>query len=106
MKSDELFTVTKAHVDISNAYSPELWIKHKGKGVKKDRKVALPAQFTTVYQEYISQYNIADILFPITDRFVQMLFADLKKQTKIGSFQIPVDSFSGPLAVIGWQSQP
>jgi hypothetical protein len=24
----------------------------------------------------------------------------------LGSFQIPVDSFSGPLAVIGWQSQP
>ena len=23
-----------------------------------------------------------------------------------GSFQIPVDSFSEPLAVIGWQSQP
>ena len=83
MKSNELFTLTKAHVDISNAYSPELWIKHKGKGVKKDRKVALPAQFATVYQEYISQYNIVDILFPITDRFVQMLFADLKKQTKI-----------------------
>jgi hypothetical protein len=26
--------------------------------------------------------------------------------TKFGSFQIPVDSFSEPLAVIGWQSQP
>jgi hypothetical protein len=25
---------------------------------------------------------------------------------KLGSFQIPVDSFSEPLAVIGWQSQP
>ena len=24
----------------------------------------------------------------------------------LGSFQIPVDSFSEPLAVIGWQSQP
>jgi len=24
----------------------------------------------------------------------------------MGSFQIPVDSFSEPLAVIGWQSQP
>jgi hypothetical protein len=24
----------------------------------------------------------------------------------LGSFQIPVDSFSGPLAVIGWRSQP
>jgi hypothetical protein len=27
-------------------------------------------------------------------------------QRKLGSFQIPVDSFSEPLAVIGWRSQP
>jgi len=83
MKSNELFTLTKAHVDISNAYSPELWIKHKGKEVKKDRKVALPAQFTSVYQEYIKQYNIENFLFPFTDRFMQMLFVELKKQTGI-----------------------
>jgi hypothetical protein len=25
---------------------------------------------------------------------------------KFGSFQIPVDSFSEPLAMIGWRSQP
>jgi len=29
-----------------------------------------------------------------------------KFKRKFGSFQIPVDSFSEPLAVIGWQSQP
>src|SRR2546426_7054390 len=28
------------------------------------------------------------------------------KETKFGSFQIPVDSFNEPLAVIGWRSQP
>lgn len=83
MKSNELFTLTKAHVDISNIYSPELWIKHKGREVKKDRKVALPAQFTAVYQEYIKQYNIENFLFPFTDRFVQMMFSELKKQTGI-----------------------
>lgn len=83
IKSNELFMLTKAHVDISNGYSPELWIKHKGREVKKDRKVALPAQFTAVYQEYIEQYNIENFLFPFTDRFVQMLFVELKKQTGI-----------------------
>lgn len=83
MKSNELFTLTKAHVDISNGYSPELWVKHKGREVKKDRKVALPAQFTAVYQEYVKQYNIENFLFPFTDRFVQMLFVELKKQTGI-----------------------
>ena len=45
--------------------------------------MALPQQFVTVYQQYIEQYAVEDILFPYTDRFIQMLFADLKKQTRI-----------------------
>jgi len=83
MKSSELFTIKTSDVDISDPYAPELWIKHTGKGVKKDRKVALPQRFLPVYQEYIAQYNVSDILFPYTDRFVQWLFANLKKQTRI-----------------------
>jgi site-specific recombinase XerD len=83
MKGKELFTLTKANVDISDPYTPELWIKHTGKETKKDRKVALPQQFTNAYQDYLAQYKIVDSLFPYTDRFIQLLFTDLKKQMKI-----------------------
>jgi site-specific recombinase XerD len=83
IKSNELFGITKAHVDTSDPYNPELWIKHSGKQTKKDRKVALPQQFSKAYQDYLEKYKPENILFPITDRFVQMLFADMKKQTKI-----------------------
>src|SRR5918992_98498 len=31
LKSNELFLLTRAHVDISDPYNPELWIKHSGK---------------------------------------------------------------------------
>lgn len=83
MKSNELLNIKIADVDISDTYNPELWIKHKGKDVKKDRKVALPQQFVQVYQQYIAQFAVSDILFPYTDRFIQMLFVELKKQTQI-----------------------
>ncbi len=87
MKSNELFLLTKAHVDISDPFSPEIWIKHTNKETKKetkkDRKVALPAKFTDVCNRYVAQYKVEDNLFPYTDRFIQLLFADLKKQTKI-----------------------
>ena len=83
MKSSELFTIKTSDVDKSDSYAPELWIKHTGKGVKKDRKVALPQRFLPVYQQYIEQYNVEDMLFPYTDRFIQLLFADLKKQIGI-----------------------
>jgi site-specific recombinase XerD len=83
LKSNELFLLTRAHVDISDPYNPELWIKHTGRDTKKDRKVALPARFTDVYNRYLEQYMIADQLFPFTDRFLQMIFADLKQATNI-----------------------
>src|SRR3954464_10188102 len=50
IKSSELFTLTKAHVDISDPYNPEIWIKHSGKQTKKDRKIALPGQFAEIYK--------------------------------------------------------
>jgi site-specific recombinase XerD len=89
MKNSELFALTKAHIDISDPYNPELWIKHTGKNVKKDRKVALPARFIQAYQDYLTNYAVEGVLFPITDRFVQMLFTDLKKQTNIAKDLTP-----------------
>jgi integrase/recombinase XerD len=83
IKNQELFTLKRSHVDLSNSYKPELWIKHAGKATKKDRKVALPADFTPVYLDYIGRYDIYGLLFPFTDRFAQLLFADLKKETGI-----------------------
>ena len=83
MKSGKISTLTTAHVDISDPYRPELWIKHSGKRAKKDRNVVLPPHFVEVYQRYLAQYHIGDALFPYTGRFIQLLFADLKKRTKI-----------------------
>jgi integrase/recombinase XerC len=83
MKNSELFALTKAHVDVSDPYSPDLWIKHTGKNIRKDQKVALPARFLQAYQDYLAAYRVADVLFPITNRYVQLLFTDLKRQTGI-----------------------
>jgi integrase len=89
MKSHELFALTKAHVDLSDPYQPELWIKHPGKNTRKDRKVALPPNFIEVYNRYVAQYQIEDALFPYTDRFIQLLFAELKKRTRIAKELTP-----------------
>jgi integrase/recombinase XerC len=83
VKSSELFGLTKAHVDISDPYNPEIWIKHSGKQTRKDRKVALLGKFTDVYKGYIEEYSVDNKIFPYTDRFVQLLFADLKRRTGI-----------------------
>jgi integrase len=89
IKSNELFAITKAHVDISDPYRPEIWIKHSGKETKKDRKVALPPQFVDVYTRYFAEYEIEDTLFPYSNRFIRMLFEDLKKETGIAKELTP-----------------
>jgi site-specific recombinase XerD len=45
--------------------------------------VALPARFTAVYTEYLEKYPVVDALFPFTDRFLHMIFTDLKRKTDI-----------------------
>ena len=40
-------------------------------------------KFTPAYRDYINRYDISDHLFPFTDRFARLLFADLKQATDI-----------------------
>src|SRR3954471_17246281 len=83
IKSNELLHITRADVDLSDPYRPEIWIKHSGKNTKKDRKVALPPHFTEVYNQYLVKYQPDEVIFPYTDRFIQLLFSDLKRLTNI-----------------------
>jgi len=43
----------------------------------------LPARFTAVYTQYLEVYSIEDQLFPFTDRFLRMMFVELKRKTGI-----------------------
>jgi site-specific recombinase XerD len=52
IKNSELFAITKAHIDVSDPYNPELWVKHSGRKIEKDRKVALPARFIKAYEAF------------------------------------------------------
>ncbi len=76
IKKEELFELKLIHFDLSNKYAPELWVKHTGKKVKKDRKLKLPPEIVPVFNDYVKQYGITDILFPYTPRFIEMLLAE------------------------------
>ncbi len=51
IKKEELFDLKIIHFDLSNKYAPELWVKHSGKKVKKDRKLKLPPEMVPVFAE-------------------------------------------------------
>ena len=83
IKKEELFDLKIIHFDLSNKYTPELWVKHTGKKVKKDRKLKLPPEMVPVFADYVGQYSITDILFPYTPRFIEMLLADTAKSAGV-----------------------
>ena len=86
IKTEEVMNLLLAHIDVSNKYAPEVWIKHTGKKVKKDRKLKLPVELVPVLAEYVATYTITEKLFPYTQRLLQYLIkttaerASIKKQ--------------------------
>jgi site-specific recombinase XerD len=83
LKKEELFALQLTHFDLSNVYAPELWVKHAGKKVKKDRKLKLPPVIVSVFHDYVKRYRITDVVFPYTPRLVEMILTDTAKRAKI-----------------------
>ncbi len=83
MKKAELFSLKLTHFDFSDAYAPELWIKHSGKQVWKDRKVKLPPEVASVLANYVRQYTVTDTLFPYTPRFIEQTLSSIAQQAKL-----------------------
>ena len=83
LKKAELLELKTGNFDFSNKYQPELWVKHSGKQMFKDRKLKLPVQIAQVFDEYVKRYEITDMLFPYTPRFIELLLAEAGKRAKI-----------------------
>lgn len=79
IKTAELRELRTTNFDFSDKYEPELWIKHTGQQVVKDRKLKLQANITSVYEDYMQRYGITDVLFPYSDRFMQRIIKDAAK---------------------------
>ena len=77
IKREEVFELRVANFDFSNKYVPEVWIKHTGKKVSKDRKLKLPADILPVFNDYLKQYSVTDSLFPLTSRWLNMTLNDI-----------------------------
>jgi integrase/recombinase XerD len=83
MKKEELFDLKLIHFDFSNKYSPEMMVKHTGKKEKKSRKLKLPMEIQTVFKDYVESYEVDDLLFPCTQRFVRYLITGTAQKAGI-----------------------
>src|SRR5438067_561674 len=83
MKKEEVCDRKIVHIDFSNKYAPELWLKHTGKKVKKDRKLKLPNEIVSVSNDYVKRYGITEVLFPYTPRFIEMVLTNTAKKAEL-----------------------
>lgn len=83
LKKAELLELQTTNFDFSNRYQPELWVKHSGKEVFKDRKLKLAGHLAEVFDDYVKRYDISGTLFPFTQRFMSQLINDATKAAGI-----------------------
>jgi hypothetical protein len=56
-----------AAIGCADRYQPQLYVRHTGRQVFKDRLLKLPTQITSAFDDYVRQY---DVLFPRTPRLI------------------------------------
>jgi site-specific recombinase XerD len=83
IKTEELMDLQLSQIDTSNKYAPEVWVKHSGKKIKKDRKLKLPPEIIPVLADYTNTYQITDQLFPFTQRLMRYLLRTVGEQAKL-----------------------
>jgi site-specific recombinase XerD len=83
LKLEELFALKVSQFDFSDQYSPEVSIRHTGRKEKKSRKLKLPLPIVPVFTGYVSCYQVTDVLFPVTPRFIRYLITETAAQAGI-----------------------
>src|SRR5258708_12690976 len=83
IKQEEIFELKLQHFDFSNKYAPEMWIKHTGKKVKKDRKLKLPMELVPAFHEYVGEYDASETLFPFTSRLLRYIITEIAEKAGI-----------------------
>lgn len=70
LKKEELMALKVQHIDLTDPQAPMLTVHFPASTGKqhRERKLALPAEFTTIFQKYQKAYYITDTVFSCTDR--------------------------------------
>src|SRR5436190_723871 len=99
LKKEELMALKVHHIDLTDPQTPMLTVHFPASTGKqhRERKLALPAEFTTIFQKYQNAYYVTDTIFSCTDRNLNYILgravkaADIKKRVTL---QLLRDTFA------------
>lgn len=81
IKKSECLGIHQNHIDLESPEGPTLFIKYASPVNRyKERKLILSDEWLSIYEEYISQYNPVDRLFPWSPRRLEYLLEDIGEE--------------------------
>ncbi len=84
IKKSECVNIDLNHIDLTQSERPALWIRYKQANRRhKERRIALPAWWPTVLQEYMAQYEPRQNLFPWTARNLEYVLTGVAEQAEV-----------------------
>jgi integrase/recombinase XerD len=99
LKKEEIMGLKLEHIDLSDPQAPMLTVHFPASTGKqhRERRLALPAQYTSILKQYITKYRPTQELFVCTDRNLNYILAravkaaDIKKRVTL---QLLRDTFA------------
>ena len=85
LKKEEVMGLKMEHIDISNPDIPTITVHFDAATGKqhRERRLALPAEFTTILKRYLAKYHPTSELFVCTDRNLNYVLARAVKAANI-----------------------
>ena len=85
LKKEEVMGLKLDHIDVSNPQVPMITIHFPAATGKqyRERRLALPSDFTTILKQYVAKYHPTDELFVCTDRNLNYILARTVKKAGI-----------------------
>ncbi len=104
IKKGECLAITENHLDFETQQGPQLFIRYSSPRSRyKERKIALMPEWVTAFEEYKSQYEISDRIFPWSPRRLEYLLEDLSNAASFDK-HLSFDMCRWTCALMDWQS--
>jgi integrase len=104
IKKGESLSLSPNHIDLEAPNGPLLFIRYTSPQFRyKERKIALPPEWITAYEEYRSQYPVSERIFPWSQRRLEYLLEDIGEEAGLDK-HLSFDMCRWTCALSDWQA--
>ena len=104
IKKGECLALGMNHIDTENPGNPFVFVRYANPASRyKERKILLSSDWVEVFEEYKSQYQLTDKLFPWSPRRLEYLLEDLGVESGLGK-HLSFDMCRWSSGLVDWKN--